>query len=255
MGMLFTGIAFLVIVALYTSRALLDSNHIELDPITQCPIGGSPKYVAIVFDKTDAYNPIQKQFLKRFFTRLKAELPTGTRVALFVIKQKNENHIQPEFVVCNPGTGENASYWTANPAALHQRWQERFEKPLDKAIEEFMQPSTAESSPIFEMLQVVALSGYPTGAENAEKLMIIVSDMLHHTSEWSHYRNEVEFNSLLESAYYQKIRTDLHDTEVQILYVRRDGAERLQTKRHAYFWADYLNSINGRVTLIEKIDG
>lgn len=255
LGLLFIGVAILAILSLYAFRAHLESKHVELDSETHCPVEGSPKYVAIVFDKTDSYNPIQKQFLKRFFTRFKTDIPTGTRIALFVINQKTKQQIQPEFVVCNPGTGEEASYWTANPTALRQQWQARFVQPLDDAIDEFMRPSVADNSPIFEMLQIVALSGYPTGTENADKLMIIVSDMLHHTPEWSHYKGEMDFNSLLEQPYYQKIRTDLHNTEIQILYLRREGAEKLQTKGHAYFWADYINSINGRVTLIEKIDG
>lgn len=255
LGILYIGVAILIVVALYGTRAVLESGHVVVDPETLCPLDGSPKYIAIVFDKTDSYNPIQQQFLQRFFTRLKTELPTGTRISLFVIKQKNKNPIQPEFVVCSPQSGDDASYWTANPKALHQRWQDRFEKPLDQAIEEFMRPSSAENSPIFEMLQIVALSGFPPGSEKADKLIIIISDMLHHTPEWSHYRGEMEFKSLLEKPYYQKIRTDLHNAQVRILYVRRDGAEQLQTKRHAYFWSDYVNSINGRVTVIEKIDG
>ncbi|MCI0666725.1 MAG: hypothetical protein L0Y43_01570 [Methylococcaceae bacterium] len=255
LGLLYIGLAILIVIALYGARAMLESAHVAIDPDTLCPIDGSPNYVAIVFDKTDAYNPIQQQFLKRFFTRLKSELPTGTRISLFVIEAGAEKRIQPEFVFCSPQSGEDASYWTANPKALRKRWKERFEKPLDAAIEAFMRPSTAENSPIFEILQIVALSGFPPGSEKAEKLLIIVSDMLHHTPEWSHYRGETDVNGLLKTPYYHKIRTDLHDTEVRILYVRRDGAEHLQTKGHAYFWADYLNSINGRVTLIEKIDG
>ncbi|MGR9107730.1 MAG: hypothetical protein ACU843_12435 [Gammaproteobacteria bacterium] len=255
LGILYTGLAVLIVTALIGARAVLQSNRVATDPKTLCPLAGSAKYVAIVFDKTDTYNPIQQQFLKRFFSRLKSELPTGARVSLFVIRERNENRIQPEFVVCNPPSGEDASYWTANPKALRKRWKEGFEQPLDQAIESFMRPSSAQNSPIFEMLQIVALSAFPPGSEDTEKLLIIVSDMLQHTAEWSHYRGELDVKSLLESPYYQQIRTDLHDTEVRILYVRRDGAEALQTKAHAYFWADYLQSINARVTLIEKIDG
>ncbi|MGH8551272.1 MAG: hypothetical protein ACRERU_22230 [Methylococcales bacterium] len=255
LGLFYTGLAILIVIALVGARAMLESTHVDLDPDTLCPVDGSPEYVAIVFDKTDAYNPIQQQFLKRYFSHLKSALPSGARISLFVIEAGNEKRIEPELVICNPQSGQDASYWTANPKALRKRWKERFEKPLDAAIEGFMRPASARYSAILEMLQIVALSGFPPGSENAGKLMIIVSDMLHHTTEWSHYRGEMDFNSLLKSPYYQKIRTDLHDAEVRILYVRRDGAEHLQTKGHAYFWADYLNSINGRVTLIEKIDG
>ena len=79
--------------------------------------------------------------------------------------------------------------------------------------------------------------------------------MLQHTSEWSHYRGQTDFTSLQKTSYYQRINTDLNNAEVNILYVRRDNMEKLQNKRHAFFWANFIESIGGRVTLIEKIDG
>lgn len=255
LGVLYTVLAMLILLALYGTRAVLQSAQVAIDPETLCPVDGSPEYVAIVFDKTDAYNPIQQQFLKRYFNRFKKELQTGTRISLFVIEARNKDRIEPDFVVCNPESGQDASFWAANPKALQKRWKERFGEPLDAAIEEFMRPATGQTSPIFEMLQKVALTGFPPGSENARKLLIIVSDMLHHTPEWSHYRGEMDFNMLLKTPYYERIRTDLNDTEVRILYARREGADHLQTRRHAYFWADYVHSINGRITLIEKIDG
>ncbi len=255
LGLLYIALAIVVVITVFSIRILLESRHIVRDSKTGCPVEGSPSYVAIVFDKTDSYNPIQKQYLKRYFRRLKTQLPTHSQIALYVIKAKNKNRITPEVIVCNPGTGKNSSVWSANPTLLKKRWREQFEIPLDKAIEEFMRSSTADSSPILEMVQIVSLSAFPTGSEKSDKQMIIVSDMLHHTTEWSHYRKQFDFESLHQIPYYKKIRTNLHGTEVQILYVRREGAQKLQTKRHAFFWADYMHSINGKVTLIEKIDG
>ena len=225
------------------------------DSATLCPIAGSPVYIAVVFDKTDAYNSVQQRFLKRYFSDFKMKLQPGTRIALYVIDDRRRDIITPDFEVCAPRTGNDANALYENPKLIKQRWLARFEKPLDQAIEGYMQPGTADISPILEILQVVSLSAFPIESTGTVKKIILVSDMLQHTSEWSHYRNQMDFTALEQTAYFQRIRTDLQGAEVQILYVRRDGMEKLQTKRHAFFWADYIEAIGGRVTLIEKIDG
>jgi uncharacterized radical SAM superfamily Fe-S cluster-containing enzyme len=65
----------------------------------------------------------------------------------------------------------------------------------------------------------------------------------------------MDFTDLQNTAYYQRLSTDLQNAKVNILYVRRDGMEKFQNKRHAFFWADFIKSMGGQVTLIEKIDG
>jgi hypothetical protein len=172
-----------------------------------------------------------------------------------VIDDRVGDELAPDFVICRPETGESANALYENPPLLKKRWREDFEKPLDAAIGEFMQPAVASASPILEILQVVALTAFPAGTGNARKRIILVSDMLHHTAEWSHYRGQMAARDLRDTDYFQRVATDLQGADVEILYVRRDGAEHLQTRRHALFWADYVESIGGRVTLVERIDG
>ncbi len=238
-------------------RYELKSTQIVYDPETLCPIdSASPKYIAVVFDKSDTYNKVQQYFLKRYFSEFKNRLSPGTQVSLYVIDDIKDKQISPDFVVCAPRTGDDANAFYENPRHIRQRWQTQFEQPLDNAIEGFLQAGKSDFSPIMEMLQVIALSAFPPIDDGlAEKQIIIISDMLHHTPEWSHYRGQMDFRKLEKTNYYQRISTDLHNAEVNILYVRREGMEKLQNKRHAYFWADYIKAIGGRVTLIEKIDG
>ncbi|MCK5354115.1 MAG: hypothetical protein KAJ63_03280, partial [Methyloprofundus sp.] len=213
-------------------------------------------YVALVFDKTDTYNKIQQSFLRRFFSEFKAGLVPGTRISIYVIDGQKDKEIAADFVVCAPRTGRDANAFYENPKRIQQRWQQQFEQPLDQAIEGFMQMAEAESSPIMEIFQPISLSAFPVGnSSRVDKQIILISDMLQHTPEWSHYRGQVDFSVLQKTAYYQRINTDLHNAKVSILYVRREGMEKLQNKRHAFFWADFIKSIGGQVTVIEKIDG
>ena len=237
-------------------RYELQHEQLAYDPETLCPIETeSPKYVALVFDKSDTYNKIQQGFLRRFFTEFKAGLAPGTQVSIYVIEDQKNKEIAPGFVVCAPRTGQDANAFYENPKRIQQRWQRQFEQPLDQAIAGFMQASQSESSPIMEIFQHLSLSAFPVGDSSADKQIIIISDMLQHTPEWSHYRGQMDFTALQKTSYYQRISTHLKNAEVTILYVRRDGMEKLQNKRHAFFWADYIKSMGGQVTLIEKIDG
>jgi len=237
-------------------RYQLQQNQVLLDPESLCPINKpSPKYVALIFDKSDVYNTVQQRFLKRFFTEFKSQLLAATKISIYVIDEANNKDISPYLVVCAPRTGEDANALYENPRLIRQRWQQQFEQPLDQVIEGFMQAGQSEFSPIMETLQVVSLSAFPVLEPTADKQIIIISDMLQHTPEWSHYRGQMDFSLLQKTSYYQRINTDLQNAEVKILHVRREGMEKIQNKRHAFFWADYIQSIAGRVTLIEKIDG
>ena len=260
------GLLLLLVVAavagLFIFKLSLQQQHIALDPETQCPVDGPSGYLAVVFDKTDNYNKVQQRYLQRWFDQLKRDLPTGTRVSLYVIdgsgQARLDPSLDPSLVVCNPDDGEHANALYQNPALLHQRWQQRFEQPLDRAISAFMQPASADSSPIFEILQVVALSAFPPAGATPDptpKRIVLISDMIQHTPEWSHYRGQLDLAKLKASPYFTRVGTNLQGAEVEILYVRRDGKEALQSKRHALFWADYIAAIGGRVTLIERIDG
>jgi len=245
-----------VFIALAFFRYQVQQKQVLVDPETLCPIATpSPKYVALVFDKSDAYNSIQQHFLKRFFSEFKTNLLAGTQISVYVIDGQFKDHVSADFVVCAPRTGQDANAFYENPKLIRLRWQQRFEQPLDKVIDGYMQAGKAGSSPIMEALQVVSLSAFPVASRSVDKQIILVSDMLQHTPEWSHYRGQMDFSTLQKTNYYQRINTDLQNAEVSILYVRREGMEKLQNKRHAFFWADYIESIGGRVTLIEKIDG
>lgn len=252
------------VAAVFLFKLSLQRQHIALDPQTHCPLDGPSGYLAVVFDKTDSYNNIQQRFLTRWFKRLKQDLPTGTQVSLYVIDGSGQARLDPSLVVCNPDNGQHANALYENPELLQKRWHERFEQPLDQAISAFMQPSTADSSPIFEMLQVVALSAFPPAAGSAgdsrrddakPKRIVLISDMIQHTPEWSQYRGQMDLSKLKASPYFTRVGTNLQGAEVEILYVRRDGKEALQSKRHALFWADYIAAIGGQVTVIERIDG
>ena len=259
LGVLLLALVAVAVAALFGVKLLLEQRRPTLDPDTLCPVDGATGYLAIVFDKTDAYNPIQQRFLQRYFTAVQQQIAVGTRVSLFVVDGREQPGLAPELSLCNPGDGRQANALYENPALLQKRWRERFAQPLEQAIGNSITAARADRSPIFETLQAVALSAFPPLAAStvptSPRRVILVSDMIQHTPQWSFYRGQNKLSALRASPYYQQVRTDLGGAEVQILYVRRERSEQLQTQRYALFWADYIASIGGRVTVVEHIDG
>lgn len=151
----------LSVLAVFASLAFfryqLQSQKIQYDSQTLCPINAaSPKYIALVFDKSDTYNKVQQQYLRRFFSKFKADLMPGTRISVYVIDNQQNKAIAPDFVVCAPRSGKAANAFYENPKHIRQRWRSQFEQPLDQAIEGFMQTAQSDSSPIMEIFQTIS---------------------------------------------------------------------------------------------------
>ena len=255
MGVMLILLLLGIIMGIFYLRHELQGKYLKVDPVTLCPETGISEYVAVVFDKTDVFNSIQQQFLKRYFDHFIKTLPVNTQISLYVIDHHTRQNIQPDFVICKPRTGEHANDFYENPKRIRQHWQDNFATPLNKAIAGFMIPATSSTSPVMEIFQIIALTAFPPENRQTAKKIVLISDMLHHTSEWSHYREQFDFQYLKTTPYFQRIQTDLQGADVQILYLRRDNMEKLQTKRHAYFWADFIESVGGQVSIIERIDG
>ncbi len=255
-GLIIGLITLLLVIGIAGAYYWTTKDATKLDKITNCPVKGSPQYISVIVDKSDVFNPVQQAYLNKYFNEFKSSIPVGASVSLYIINDKPLENIKADFVICNPGDGSDANEFYQNPSKLRKKWETSFEKPLNDQISAFMQPSEAAQSPIMEMFQIVSLAT-PGEAKGKPKKLIVISDMLQHTAEWSHYRNQFEFESLKNTPYFNSVRTDLDGAAVEILMVRRDKYEKLQTKRNAYFWFDFLKSINADQSAIKitMIDG
>jgi len=233
-------------------------NRIELDPVTNCPkdIDSVSSYVAVIFDKTDTYNRIQQTYLKRYFSDFRKNLSLHSKISFYVITDNDDAdaEIRPEYSICNPATGTNADSRYQNEKRMKKNWQTKFEQPLKNAITSYLTPSAANSSPIFEIFQKVALTAFPSD-KKAKKKIIIISDMLHHTDEWSHYDRPLDFDAFSKTPYSKKVSTDLQGASVEILYISREGSENIQTTKHQLFWESYIRENNGVFKKPEYVDG
>ena len=212
-----------------------------------CPVGADPAAVwVILLDVTDAYSPVQREFVKNAFDTIKQEVAESGRLSLYLLGSSPVD-LSPLRSICNPGGGDDGSpveWLTSNPRLRRERWEVGFNAPLDGALQSAFREEGASSSPILEQIQAIAVSGlHPF--DGVPRRLIVVSDFMHHTPELSHYQGVPDYERFRESGYYDQVRADLSGTEVQLLYVRRSGTlPQDAVAGHIDFWAAYFRDMN-----------
>lgn len=109
-------------------------------------------------------------------------------------------------------------------------------------------------SPIMELIQATVVQDLKHAAPAAPRRLIVVSDMMQHSKEYSQYRGtdgEVFFHGPL----FDKVATDLTGIDVRVLYIRRVSGASRQPAGHEQFWANYFNRLGARTFVIAPVEG
>lgn len=128
-----------------------------------------------------------------------------------------------------------------NPRMIRLRFEERFGEPLDTLLTDLTKGEVADRSPIMEMIRNVAYKG-EFRDETAKRRLILISDMLQHMPEYSHYRTPVDYEAFAKSRYFEQVRPSLPGVEVRVIYLIRRGRESIQTAGHAVFWERFFKA-------------
>jgi len=246
----------LVVVLMVTSY-LNARKHSRALGADNCPEDGQlAAYVAVVLDASEPYSRIQQEAIKKNFRELLERVPKFGRVALYVVDDHTTEAIEPKLAMCQPGSDKGANPLFQNPRRLKIRWLERFEEPLNGAIESILPDADALSSPIMEAIQIIAVKEFP-GDSDAPKEIIMFSDLLQHSETFSMYREwPASFESFRASPAFGKLRANLSGTSVRVFYVRRDGlAEKIQGRSHVDFWEEFFQAFGGQIDEVTWIEG
>jgi hypothetical protein len=231
----------------------LKQSRIQLDAETLCPKTGPTSITAILIDSTDPLAAVQKDYVQKYFDEFSESIPDGAMVSMYSTSAYSEQQFGPTARLCNPGDGSGASELTANPQRLRQRWQEMFREPFRNMVETDIERGSASQSPLLEMLKALSVDAFPLKDRASPLQLIIVSDMLANTSQYSHYTNHVSFESLRDQPYFVHLFPNLRDVDVRVLYVGREGLEEIQTRQHAEFWAAYFEFVGASLKSIKRI--
>jgi len=230
-------------------------NRVVLDLESLCPTDGERSVTVVLLDATDDLPSITKREVRSDLVDRAETLPVYGLLEMSLLDPSAPGGRRIMFRKCNPGDGANLSEWTANPRKARERWMEQFRKPLDGALDGTLKPAPAESSPIMMTIQDVAVARFGGRArQNIPKTFIIVSDMMEHTPEYSHYRGDLGYERFRGSAAYKKVHTDLHGAGVRLWYVQRLNPG-LNSGKHLEFWAAWVRDNNGVLTQAKKLQG
>jgi hypothetical protein len=253
------GIALLLVVAAAGAAMIVFyvglPSRPMLDPASLCPVDGPRGVTVVLVDTSDDLPPATVREVAGILDELVTGLPTYHRLDVRVLDISG-NRSRSLFAKCNPGDGVGLSEWTDNPRLARLRWIESFKKPAAEAVKSSLSSAKANSSPIMAAIQDIAIDQFASErSRSIKKNLIVISDMIEHTRDYSQYRNpDLGFARFKQSPAYLKYRTDLHQTLVTIDYVTRP-AVMPDTTRHVAFWQDWVKDNAGTLVTIHRLQG
>lgn len=224
-----------------------------LNEATLCPATGPRGYVALLIDKTDPLTFTQRQAFLALMRDVVLSVQPGELVDVFAVGEDYKDGAEPLFHMCNPGHGEKESEFTANIELLQKRFREQFQAPLLALADQLQATQSAKYSPLFEMLQLVAVNGIKRNHIEGRKRLVVVSDLLHNTPQFSMYKDMPEYDSFAMTDYAKKLGTSFGGASVELVFLM--NSPRLQTRRQALFWEQYFNKRDAHVDRVRVLEG
>ena len=224
------------------------------DPSSLCPKDGNYPRTAVLVDATDSLSESQVKTVAEEINALRDRLTLHEWVGIFVLNEDNLILPAPEIALCYPGDGATANPLIRNPDLIQRQFEKKFQRPMESAIQRLAKTPPQVTSPIHEMIRAVALDRNFDSTK--KRRLIVVSDMLQNTPEYSHYRNDADFSAWRNSAHGRGFpQFSLLGVEVEILYLKRtdDFARAAQNLGHVRFWENYFAELGASVKILKPI--
>jgi hypothetical protein len=227
----------LILLGVAGSYLYVYTTRPSLDPETACPINGPSAVTVVLFDRTDPFNERQQIFLENQLAELRDSAKQFEQISTYDLLDQGAQVIKPILTVCNPGRGENANPLYDSQLLREERWRKQFEAPLREKMDTFRHGGDAKTSPILEAVQSVSLQSFQQPRlEATPKKLVLISDLLQYTKTLDFYKFVPPYNIFRSGADGVRLRTNLSDAAVLILFIRRgklDAAPLFQ------FWTNW----------------
>jgi hypothetical protein len=212
----------------------------------------------ILVDQSEALTDTHRRFALSFIKDYVADdtrFSVRSRIALFTFSRLNfESRNSPSFRpgsdLCRPPSHGNELY--ENNRKITKDFYQRFLVPVTTALEHSLTTEVGEESPILESLQLISRS--QEIEDGGRKTLILVSDMLQHTSGFSHYRDRRSYDEFVRSGFASDVKADFRDWSIIVIYLRRYRDRHLQQGAHVDFWQQYFHDSGGKITRWAGVD-
>lgn len=227
-----------------------------LDRVSLCPTTGPEGVHIVLVDTTDDLSETTKREVLQLLDDQIMSLPAYYKLDIRVLDIP-ANRSRSLFSKCNPGDGTGLSEWTDNPRIARLRWIESFRMPAKEAMSGSFKPERADNTPLMGAIQDIAIDQFSSAAVRSKpKALMIISDMLEHTSDYSQYpkAGSLSYDRYKGSLAYRKYSTDLHRTAVAVGYVQRPRIK-LDTAHHVEFWREWIVDNRGTFAGAKRLQG
>lgn len=255
MSYIWGSVMILVAVAILATGFYFNSQaSSKIDETTLCRESGPLGHTVLLVDTTDPLNFTQKQAFQALMDEVISEkVAPGELLSVFVLGEDYTENSKPLMELCNPGDGRDKSELTANLKRMKRQYEQQFRSPLISVANELQSQKPAKFSPIFEMIQLVSINGFRKHSISGPRALIVVSDMLQNTANFSMYKGETNYKDFLESPYGRKMNADLSGVSVELHYIL--NAPNIQTRRHLKFWEDYFSNAGAKISSVRPLEG
>lgn len=248
LGWIYGGFGVAIIIGIIVTSVKLNLGKVETDPISGCPKTGYPTITAVLVDLSDPINPVQAAALHNALLKVRNEVPKYGRLEIYPLKSTATSTIEPLFFGCSPGSGRDVdSRFYGNPDLADRHWKQEFADKVDSVIGELKTIQQQNISPIMEGLQSVTVTSFgpPLSQAASEKRVILVSDMIHHTTELSMYRGVPDFEKFKMTQYFPRVRPAFRNAKVDVFLIVRDTQNNIQKPQLYKFWVEFVDASGG----------
>ncbi len=228
-------------------------TKIPIDEATLCPQAGPSAIHAVLVDRSDPITPLQQARIRQVIDRIVSDSPIGGRVAFYLSESDGIETLKPLISLCNPGKDANPLY--SNPKRIKQRYDRDFAEKMDSVRQKLLIGAARDNSPIMESIKAVCIDAFGTATPGIPLRLLIVSDMIQHTTIASHYRDR-QFEAFLNSPRIGTVLANCRGADVDIIYLLRTdkrGNAVIQSRAHQRFWDLYLQKSNALPRSMEPL--
>ena len=219
------------------------------DPDSLCPTDRAVSHTVVLVDRTDPLTEEHQRLLSEAIEQAVASLQLYERFSIFLIEGEAPPAPAPVLSVCKPYDGTDANWLYENARLMREDYEERFNQPLSATVANLNTQAEAPQSPIMQIIRSVASLPSFVEADRRRKL-IVVSDLLQNTADYSHYKTKPDYRAFRSSPYGATVRPTLDGVEVTLVYLPNRQAQRRQGSAHLRFWEAYFTEAGAAIVQI-----
>lgn len=227
------------------------SEYVPRDQASLCPLSGYTSQTLVLIDTTDALASVTQTQVLNKLRDLVAAIPKDGLLELRLLSADAERSLPAMAPLCNPGDGADIDPVTGNPEMARRRWQTQYAEKLDEILRSSVVGSEQDFSPIMEVIQRLAAEHLTSMRDRSlPSRLIVISDMIQHTTAYSHYVDGVALETYQVKA-RNRLATDLAGATVEFWMVRR-ATQKVDPEQLGHFWLQWASDSNAKrpVTLL-----